>query len=82
MYRLRSRALCEFELLCGPQLAPGLGLYSFPELAYAPATNVEEGHVRTQYPLTGPSTRTPKGVPQLRRSSPWSPVTSNVREHQ
>jgi hypothetical protein len=31
--------------------------------------------------LTGPSTRTPKGVPQLRRAFPWSPVTSNVRFH-
>ena len=28
--------------------------------------------------LTGPSTRTPKAVPQLRRAVPWSPVTSDV----
>ena len=29
--------------------------------------------------LTGPSTRTPKVVLQLRRAVPWSPVTSDVR---
>ena len=31
--------------------------------------------------ITGPSTRTPKVVSQLRRAFPWSPVTSDVRTH-